>query len=281
MKVESRKNYWNHREERKATHKKWTEAHKEWVTTYSKGYREQHGGELRAGNKQWRIAHAKELGVENYLKGRILKDETFAHYSGINLPRCADPHHVHKTPCFLLDVLELDHLKNNGKEERLSLGMYGQRFYEWLKRNNYPLGYQVLCANCHRLKTQKVLQSKWEYTPAAVKARQYMEKLKFECLSHYAQGVPHCKNCDEMNIVVLSVDHINGGGTQHLNKLGGGSGKLYRFLKQHDYPSGYRVLCMNCQQREKMRRNRLKYDIPESIQDVYPTTGLHNQYCSL
>lgn len=47
-----------------------------------------------------------------------------------------------------LDFLAIDHIDNNGNEHRKEVGS-GTRFASWLKRNNYPEGYQVLCHNCN------------------------------------------------------------------------------------------------------------------------------------
>jgi len=52
-------------------------------------------------------------------------------------------------------ALQIDHIDNNGAEERKSLGgqkFSGRVFYEWLKKQNYPKGYQTLCANCNVIK---------------------------------------------------------------------------------------------------------------------------------
>lgn len=46
--------------------------------------------------------------------------------------------------------LTIDHINNNGNRERAELNLKaGCRFYAWLRRNNYPEGYQVLCMNCN------------------------------------------------------------------------------------------------------------------------------------
>ena len=50
--------------------------------------------------------------------------------------------------------LELDHIGNNGAEHRRELKIKGgsNAMTQWLHRNNYPSGFQILCGNCHRLK---------------------------------------------------------------------------------------------------------------------------------
>lgn len=49
--------------------------------------------------------------------------------------------------------LEVDHTNNDGAEHRRSLKQSDRaHFYRWLKRNNFPKGFQILCANCNRAK---------------------------------------------------------------------------------------------------------------------------------
>lgn len=51
-----------------------------------------------------------------------------------------------------IDVLVIDHIEDNGAEHRRENGgrcFSGDRFYRWIIRNDYPPGFQVLCANCN------------------------------------------------------------------------------------------------------------------------------------
>lgn len=43
--------------------------------------------------------------------------------------------------------LALDHINGGGHQQRKELGSGG--FYTWLRKNNYPAGFQVLCHNCN------------------------------------------------------------------------------------------------------------------------------------
>jgi len=75
-----------------------------------------------------------------------LKLEVLGHYSG-GFPKCAK--------CGIEDirVLSIDHINGDGCKHRRELGMgAGFPFYCWLKKNNYPLGFQVLCFNCQAIK---------------------------------------------------------------------------------------------------------------------------------
>ena len=52
-------------------------------------------------------------------------------------------------------ALQLDHLNDNGSEERKALGSQkfsGVKFYRYLIKQGLPDGYQILCANCNNIK---------------------------------------------------------------------------------------------------------------------------------
>jgi hypothetical protein len=60
---------------------------------------------------------------------------------------------------------------------------------------------------------------------------------------HY--GGPQCACCGEGEYEFLTIDHINGDGAAHRRQMGSRR-DIYRWLKQNNYPPGFRVLCMNC-----------------------------------
>ncbi len=80
-----------------------------------------------------------------------LKLEVLIHYSN-NPPICAC--------CGELEVrfLSIDHINGDGHEHRRKIGGNGSHLYYWLKRNNYPNGFQVLCYNCNMAKGQTKVQ---------------------------------------------------------------------------------------------------------------------------
>ena len=60
-----------------------------------------------------------------------------------------------------IDVLDIDHINNNGAEQRRE-GMYGYNLYRWLKKNHWPKdSFQLLCRNCNWKKELKRRRSKW------------------------------------------------------------------------------------------------------------------------
>ena len=78
---------------------------------------------------------------------------------------------------------------------------------------------------------------------------------KIEVLKHYSSDEnPICAVCGEGRLDCLSIDHINGGGRQHLKSIGRRGSNFYDWLISHKFPIGYRVLCMNCQFIEYRKR---------------------------
>jgi len=46
--------------------------------------------------------------------------------------------------------LTIDHINNDGAEHRRNTNVGGgHNLYQWLKNNDYPEGFQVLCMNCN------------------------------------------------------------------------------------------------------------------------------------
>jgi hypothetical protein len=74
------------------------------------------------------------------------------------------------------------------------------------------------------------------------KNRERNKRLREEALLAYGGK---CTCCGETELAFLTLDHINGGGTKHRNSGFQGT-KLYWHLKHAKYPSGYQVLCANC-----------------------------------
>jgi len=72
----------------------------------------------------------------------------------------------------------------------------------------------------------------------------YWRSLKDEV--YFAYGGYKCACCGEETKAFLSIDHIDGGGNKHRREIGRGP-NLMHWLKARHFPSGFQVLCMNCQ----------------------------------
>ena len=96
----------------------------------SRRYREKNREKLRQ--------HAREYRLE-------WRRKVFEHY-GMSCAECGFSDYR---------ALQLDHLNNDGAEERKSLGgqkFSGWRFYQHVVNSNYQGRYQTLCANCNSIK---------------------------------------------------------------------------------------------------------------------------------
>lgn len=91
--------------------------------------------------KEHRLKDKDKFNQDARVRFRNLKLEILNHYSfGEMRCACCGDNHV--------EFLSIDHINNDGAEQRKEHGK-GASFHYWLKRNNYPEGYQVLCYNCN------------------------------------------------------------------------------------------------------------------------------------
>lgn len=65
-----------------------------------------------------------------------------------------------------------------------------------------------------------------------------------QALEAYGGTNPMCVCCSESQPLMLALDHMNGGGGKQHRELGGGG--FYVWLRRNNYPSGFQVLCHNC-----------------------------------
>lgn len=89
------------------------------------------GAELREVHKEKLIQQRKVL-------NRKLKLEILQAYG--NKCLCCNEKNI--------EFLTIDHINGNGSKHRKEVGS-GTAFYHWLKKNNFPEGYRVLCFNCN------------------------------------------------------------------------------------------------------------------------------------
>ncbi len=67
-----------------------------------------------------------------------------------------------------------------------------------------------------------------------------------ETISHYGGTPPRCACCGEKEVKFLTIDHINGGGNKDRKEKNNVAGGLCGWLVKNGFPSGFQVLCMNC-----------------------------------
>lgn len=72
-----------------------------------------------------------------------IKLEALTAYGGVKCVGCSEA---------TFEILEIDHIEGGGCKHRkeVNCGGGGHGFYQWLKRNNYPAGFRVLCPTCNK-----------------------------------------------------------------------------------------------------------------------------------
>jgi len=86
--------------------------------------------------KKRKIAH-RTIALNYYYR---MQHEAILAYGGYKCACCGETE-----PKFL----SLDHVNNDGAEHRRNENLSGATLYKWLKDNDYPDGFQVLCMNCN------------------------------------------------------------------------------------------------------------------------------------
>lgn len=97
------------------------------------------------------------------------------------------------------------------------------------------ISHEPLCRKCLNKKNQQNID--------------YRNTLKHEVLLYYSIGnVPQCQCCRETNLMMLTIDHIEGKGNKHRQQVTNGRAAetFYRWLKKSGFPDGYRTYCFNC-----------------------------------
>lgn len=77
-----------------------------------------------------------------------------------------------------------------------------------------------------------------------LKVSEYRALTRREALIHYGGSPPSCRCCGEQIWVFLTLDHTQNDGANHRRKIGTRS--IVAWLKKHNWPEGFSVLCYNC-----------------------------------
>jgi hypothetical protein len=104
-----------------------------------------------------------------------------------------------------------------------------ERVYEWRKKN--PEKYRAI-EERHRTQYR------------GVKKQTHIER-RLLVLNFYSKGSMKCACCGEKELVMLTIDHINNDGGRH-RKSDKSAGYIVWWIIKNNFPSGFQVLCMNC-----------------------------------
>lgn len=82
---------------------------------------------------------------EKYIKNnkereRKVKERIFNYYGGYKCACCGET---------IKKFLTIDHINGGGTKHRRETKGGGRTTYRWILKNNFPIGFQVLCMNCN------------------------------------------------------------------------------------------------------------------------------------
>jgi hypothetical protein len=222
-------------------------------------------------SKRYNNAHKEER--RGYQKDYTLQNklEAFNCYGGAICINCGEKH---------LEFLSINHIERcGGKLRKENSGL--KNIYLWLKRNDYPEGYNVMCMSCNLVDgknkpKENILECnvhipgetdictkcgkirflsdfmKEKKNPkghmSECKACKHLHRntmvynLKLDIFNHYGMK---CDCCGDTKIESLTIDHINGDGAEH-RRMGLIGSRMYEWVKKNNYPKDLRLLCMNC-----------------------------------
>lgn len=112
----------------------------------------------------------------------------------------------------------------------------------------------IVCKRCEHEKESTKSSQKQNICKDCfnIDARKYKQQVKDSVFEKY--GGYTCKCCGETEKMFLSIDHIDGGAK------GISSTDLYRIIKRDNYPTGYQILCHNCNLGKYMNDNKCPHE---------------------
>jgi len=117
-------------------------------------------------------------------------------------------------------------------------------FRSYLKTKNH------ICKQCDSKKKQISNKKLYDNNKDSSKYKQTKSETGKKFRTNQKQKIINayggkCICCGETNKEFLTIDHINGKGRQHRRELGGSS-FLYKYIIDNNFPTEFRLLCMNC-----------------------------------
>ena len=127
-----------------------------------------------------------------------------------------------------LQIADNVYIRPNGKSEcYICKRSYSKSYYNLNKEKESARGRLYYNRNKERISHR---QKKW------------FRKLKIDVLTAYGS---YCLCCGEQEPVFLTIEHPNKDGSKERKEIGLGT-TFYCYLRRENYPSGYEVLCYNC-----------------------------------
>lgn len=122
-------------------HKRYRQANPEKMRLRSKKWFDENKERKQELGKIWREVNKESIDAKRRVRHWKLKLEVWENYGGAKCSCCGVSER---------EFLTIDHINGGGGKHRKELRTSGsQHIYPWLKKNNYPEGFRVLCMNCN------------------------------------------------------------------------------------------------------------------------------------
>lgn len=152
------------------------------------------------------------------------------------------------------DVLTFDHTNGGGEAERRRRGgQFPTMNHYYMHPDEARRNLRVLCANCNW--RQNTIDERRIKETRSADGRKSMWLELIDLL-----GGPRCSGCGERDIRVLTLDHIQGGGTAD-RRLHGGHPQMIRYYFTHTKEASQKlaILCRNCNWKKHRTRAGKRY----------------------
>jgi len=110
----------------------------EEVKKYQKNYYQRNKEYLNARSRKWRTENKEKAKENGRNRRKRIRMEVMSYYGG-SPPKCVCCGEQH------IEFLTIDHVNGN----KLKNFGEGSNLYYWLRKNDFPEGFQVLCFNCN------------------------------------------------------------------------------------------------------------------------------------
>lgn len=102
------------------------------------------------------------------------------------------------------------------------------------------IGVRGTCRECANKRWNKwnALHPEWR------RQRYFRAQQSVKDAAYNAYGGYVCACCGESDPIFLTIDHVNNDGNAHRKEIG--KRVIYYWLKDHNYPPGFQILCWNC-----------------------------------
>jgi hypothetical protein len=218
-----------HKDELNRKTKEWRAVNKPKVKAKNDAYRAKHGEDISAKHSEWYQNGGSEIKSATSRVDRARNKRIAIEAYGGKCLICGET---------IMELLALDHIRDDGAKHRIEAGLHGGGAYRWVRQNNFPSIFQVLCHN-HNAKKERL-----RVGIGTSSAARCWQRAKRAALGAYGGA---CACCGECDYDMLQLDHIDGGGRKHMCEIRTTHApSMAVWARRNGFPPVFQTLCANC-----------------------------------